>query len=324
MPLTNKNIYYSLVMNSLYGTKFLSVKEIANELGVSTKTISNNIIKIKKSNSKLETKDAKYRILPTLDADDLFLTNDDIDLLFNEYFFKKIDDESISKKLLFLLGEYLKQKKKLFVSKDDVGKYRDYFKEVAIIKNAIKNNLCINILNYMDRDEGKKSYKGVTPVTLDERRNKVYCLVKDDNNNNFARAFNFERMSGITASKTKALSKAKCNIDHLLDVFGFLPKQSKNGSYKIGMRMTNFAYSLLIRQFPEIDNPKYITKTHKQKMPYTLKVKTSDPFAIARFFVGIASHVEIIRDQTDSISKDKIKDWFDKYARVGLEKINYI
>ena len=320
----NKNIYFNLIVNFLYGTKFHTVKEIAQELGITTRSISNYINDIKNDSSfSLESKNAKYRVIPNLNTDDLFLTEEDIDLLYSDYFFKKIDNDALSEKLVFLLGEYLKQKKKLFVSQDNPNQFRDYFKEVSIIKNAIKNDLCINIFNYLDRDEGKKNYRGVTPVKLDERRNKVYCLVTDKNNS-YARAFNFERMSAITTSKAKALSKANCDIDVLLDVFGFLPKHPQNGLYKIGLRMTNFAYSLLIRQFPEIDNPKYISKSHKQKMPYTLKVKTNDPFAIARFFAGIASHVEIIEHQTDTSSRKKIREWFDDYARVGLESGNYI
>ena len=320
----NKNIYFSLVVNFLYGTKFHSVKEIAQNLGVTTRSISNYINDIYNDSSlSIESKNAKYRILPNLNTDDFFLSKKEIDLLFSDYFFKKIDNDALSEKLVFLLGEYLKQKKKLFVSKDNPNQFRDYFKEISIIKNAIKNNLCINILNYLDRDEEKKNYRGITPVKLDERSNKVYCLVADKNNS-YARAFNFERMSAVTASKAKALSKANCDIDVLLDVFGFLPKHPQYGLYKVGLRMTNFAYSLLIRQFPEIDNPKYISKSHKQKMPYTLKVKTNDPFAIARFFAGIASHVEIIKHQTDPSSRNKIKEWFDKYAKEGLKKENYI
>jgi len=322
----NKNIYKTLIIHALYGTKFKSAQELANELGILKRTVTSRLKEITKVDKiKIEKKGVGYRI-PSLDRNFL-LTGDDIDLLYNKYLFDAIDEDELSEKLVYLIGLSLDSKKHLLGARDKKEEFRDYLKEVSIIKKAIRENKRINIINYKDRDNPNGgtgagiTYKAVIPVKLDEHLNKIYCFDLKGHK----RCFNLERMSNVQSTKLNAGNHIEWNPDDDLDVFGFLPKSEfEDRRFKIVMRLTNFAYSLLIRQFPAIDNSSNIIKAPKRSIkPYILIVETNDPYALARFFAGIASEVEISRYKnhtTDPRARALIDQWFNNYVKEGLER----
>jgi hypothetical protein len=321
----NKNVYKTLIIHALYGNKFKSAEELANELGILKRTVNSRLKEISKSDKiKMDKKGVFYRI-PYLERDFL-LTGDDIDRLYNTCLFHSIEDV-LSEKLVYLIGMFLDSKKHLLGVKNNKEEFRDYLKEVSIIKKAIREKKKINIINYKDRDNpnggtsGGITYKGVIPVKLDEHLNKIYCFDLKDHK----RCFNLERMSNVQSTKLNAGNHIEWNPDDDLDVFGFLPKSEfEDRRFKIVMRLTNFAYSLLIRQFPAIDNSTYVKKAPKRsKKPYVLIVETNDPYALARFFAGIASEVEISsykNHATDPNARALIDQWFNRYVKEGLER----
>lgn len=335
MGRNNPNIEHALIINALYGNNYKTTQELAIDLNIPIRTVQARCKKIRDSKIYAWKKNVKglgQKIQPTNSSNDLFLTDDDIDKLYKSYFFNKIE-KVLSKKLIFLLGMHLNSKKKLLIQKDGKDAFRDYFQEVKKVKKCIDEKKKINILGYKDRDYVKdesrkgKDYEGVTPIFFNERQNKICGKY-----NNQFRFFNLERISGIKTTETKAeelTDDLEDKIKKDVDVFGFLPKEfdTKGNTikYKIVMKMTNFAYSLLIRQFPEIDNKKNIEESKKpEKMRYKLSVETFDPYALARFYCGIASEVKIDVMETDKKAMKKITEWFGKYVKEGLIENNFI
>jgi predicted DNA-binding transcriptional regulator YafY len=173
--------------------------------------------------------------------------------------------------------------------------------EITIIKKAIKDGKKIKIGSYYGREEVKRNHF-ITPVHFDEKSLKVYCYEKEIKN---FKSYNLERMRGVfkTSEKRETYPEWKPK-NYKADVFGF---HYSGKSFKVKLKMSIFASSLLKRQFPILE--KYISEKETDRgLAEILEVEVFDPQPISRFVTGLLNEVEILGS---SEAKNEIK----KYIR---------
>lgn len=187
-----------------------------------------------------------------------------------------------------------------------------FYKEYNIILESMQKGRQLYIKKYTPRDhEGGEKTCTIGHVSLEQarawawsgHRQKFYAL-------------NIEKMSGLKVSKLPAESHPDWNQNRgETDLFGFEKQEKK--IYEVRLRMTDFAYSMLKRQFPHADA--HELKHLQNGFRWVLETIVYDIKPVARFVVGLFD--EVIIDGNESVKKE-IEAYFLNKAMIGY-KFNF-
>jgi hypothetical protein len=183
----------------------------------------------------------------------------------------------------------LKLLKTLFQSLEFGNNYSELIKT---LKRAKDLNKKIFIKEYF-RGNGKNKVEDIhlTPISFDVPSSKLYVF---DPGNNLKKTYNFENMKGVKISGQDAdVFPQDLMKSEVLDPFGF-SKNPNQGSYQVNLNLNQFAYSMLIRQFPGMSD--YITPILHRNGYYKLMIEVFHIDPIGRFVTGMFDQVEVIGD----------------------------
>jgi len=289
----------------LRGDKLIKVENLAKLLNVTERQIYRYISEIRKQGKvELENKGDTYRIFEKNNYADIN-SSEELVSLYHAIQNNSLDD-SQSRKILKIITQST-----ALWNRKDVEKEKKFKKCIKVIKEAMFKKKKVLIKGYKSRDSDP-SDRIVTPVLLDEGLNKLYGL---ENGNGYC--FNLERITGnlVKPLKINAEPAEDWNPFKDADPFGFIKPHDNRKLIDVRVTLNEFAYSLLIRQFPVMN--KYLTdyrKTDKEH-PYLLTISVWDIQPIARFCVGLLHSVKILSSD-DAIRQ--IKDYADaKIIKAG-------
>ncbi len=292
----------------LRGDKLIKVERLAMLLNVSERQVYRYISEIRKQGKvELENEGDTYRIFEKNNYADINSTEELI-LLYHAIQNNSLDHLQTQKILKIITQSTALWKRK------DVEREKKIKKFTEVIKVAIYKKKKVLIKGYKSRDSDP-SDRIVTPVLLDEELNKLYGL---ENGNGYC--FNFERITGkkVELLKKNAEPTENWNPFEDADPFGFLKPHDNRALIDVQVTLNEFAYSLLIRQFPVMS--KYLTdyKNANKNYTYLLTISVWDIQPIARFCVGLLHSVKILGSD-DAIRQ--IKDYADsKVIKEGYNK----
>ncbi len=294
--------------------KWMTVEELALTLKVDTRTVYRYIDKIKEIEG-LRNQGRSYCIKRTKPVLSSSFTEQEIDMLRN-LLYKQVD-KSLSDKLLSLLNKSHQERK----DHEKKVANSNYFEHIRKIEKAMSKNKCIVLNDYRSRDSHIQSVI-VSPVLLDYDTEQLYAL-KENKNRLERRCYNLDRMGGVEVLSIEARSDPEWNPNNDKDPFGFLPIRDVFVERKrVRLKMSAFAKSLLIQQFPRLID--YIKKTKSHELfgvifIYELNISVYDIQPIARFAVGLFNEI-IIDSECEAF--ELIKDYIETRVFTGF-KNNY-
>lgn len=184
-----------------------------------------------------------------------------------------------------------------------------FYEKYQIIMEAMQKGRQVYMKTYASRDHAPTEKTcTIGHVSLEQARAWAWNARKGE-----YYALNLEKMSGVEVSKRKAENHPDWNQNRVeTDLFGFL-KIGKG--FQVNLRLTDFAYSMLKRQFShaEAREIKHLNAGFK----WIFETTVYDIKPVARFVVGLFDQVMIDGDEK---VKNGIKDYFENKTKAGYNQ----
>lgn len=287
----------------IYGNEKIQLKEIAELLQVSERTVKRKI-------EKLEGKKIKeinlIRKAALLSSDNMmeFEKAEMENFFLNLYKQNSIEKATYFKLLKMVTLNNIKVVEPINREKATKIKYLKLIKEV---NKAIDSQKQVIIPGYYSFESGISENRYVTPISLNVIDEKIYALEKGRK-----KCFNFNRIGGKVSVWHSPAESNSSNwpIEVHKDIFGY-SKFDGNLIY-LKISLDPLAYSLLIHDFPAFKGLKKETKDSRTILEF--EVVKIDP--IARFICGLLDRI-IILDSEEA--KLQIQKYFLENVMVGFQ-----
>jgi predicted DNA-binding transcriptional regulator YafY len=301
-PNKNTTMKQLALFSMLQGDRFISTMEMAQKLEVNERTVYRYLQPLQHI-AGFENKSNTYRI--NRESNETLISFTEKELLGIRSILQNVEDQQLSGKLLILLSQLFENER---ISRK-ILHHSLYKKEIAIIQEAIEHDLKINIGKYISREKVTIN-RILSPVMIKPSEEKLYAL-----DGRILKTFNLENMKGVTMIKKNRDPHAAKLPSFKEDVFGFMQKHEGQLPVKVVLLMSNFAKTLLVKQFKQLVD--FITGEKKQKQfIFRLEIEVYDIQPIARFAAGLLNEVRI---EGSDDARRQIKNYITSRLSEGLK-----